>query len=209
MCNWFLFLVFISGLRTLCLFFVPFAPFALSLPLLARGVQLEYREVKPLGQAKVLVLLAVAAGTWWKKINPQNYELPFHGRANHILSVIDYGWWKSGFAACLILPMHVGGNCLPSSPGACRSGRAALSAHLSVYEELISWGVGRGHDRNTCWFWSCLVNRLSAWEASKFQKPSIHLSRSGNIRVTWTVTLWTIPQHVRSETGTAPKCLVI
>lgn len=34
-------------------------PFALSLPLLARGVQLEYREVKPLGQGEVLVLLAV------------------------------------------------------------------------------------------------------------------------------------------------------
>lgn len=64
-------------------------PFALSLPLLARGVQLE--------RWSDWVRVRCWFGSqwqqvwWWKK---KEHALRFHGWANRILSVIDYGWWE-------------------------------------------------------------------------------------------------------------------
>lgn len=64
--------------------------------------------------------------------------------------------------------MHAGVNCLQSSPGACHSGRAVLSAHISVYEELISCGVGVDMieilaDSGAVWLIDFLLERLQSF----------------------------------------------
>lgn len=144
----------------------------------------------PGGAARVL--RGEAAGSGWgagfagsdsKYMVKKNIHITFSW-LNKPHSVCYWLWmmeinWAS--KVCLILPMHAGVNCLQSSPGACHSGRAVLSVHISVYEELISCGVGVDMieilaDSGAVWLIDFLLERLQSFRntASIWVEAGIH-----------------------------------
>lgn len=180
-------------------------PLALSLPPPGPGVLPGHWEVKQLGQGTVPFLLALTPGIWFKKL-----AFSWAGKLNaacYWLRMMKIDW---AFQLCITLSvcMHKETAFMCSWSTTAWGPISGLVGHVG-YTHLSAHGWD-DKDTNICWV--CFFFLFVFFPPSSLFTGTIWLKSpekrdvfagggdgwevSGNTRMTWTVTLWNIRQHM-------------